>query len=516
MGGGGISIPQRQLGPELGQLNQAFWKNIFPSYSRFLGQSPLLTAGQPTVQNTLTTGGALTPEQNTQVEQDTGAQLSAAGMRHTNPGIFAIELNKDQYRQGRFNQALQQAIGLQGAQTGNFMNLYGPALGFGQDVFSSNQNAQAAANIANANKSAGLGSGLMSSLASVGSAAAMAGIMFSDKRLKKNVRDTGETTEEGIPIKTFEYKHRFKGVMADDVEKVRPDAVVEHPSGFKMVNYNRIKAPFQFMALGGEVKDEVEKLHKVPPFIMLPIMGNPALDQYFKHVGFEELQEGGEVMGRWQRWGKTPTEANIHFRRATRAKRRRAEEMKRQEPSEEMMPSDADHYRMQKGGEIDTDTVPVMATPGEFMHNTGSVELFGRDFHNWMNEAGKRFMQMQGGGGSGKKKSRGRPMLHMQGGGWVEPTPIPQAEKFENIDPGIYSALSMTLGPNFGSPGFLPPGGGFAPFGPTMLPTNWTNYSGVGWVPNALPAAIGTPGSDPFAPGMPHTQHATSGHFSGQ
>lgn len=34
---------------------------------------------------------------------------------------------------------------------------------------------------------------------------------------------------------------------------------------------------------------------------------------------------------------------------------------------------------------------------------------------------------------------------------------------------------------------YFPPGGGFAPGGPTNIPTTWTNYPGVGWVPNAIP-----------------------------
>lgn len=65
---------------------------------------------------------------------------------------------------------------------------------------------------------------------------------FSDERLKEDVIQVG-TTNDGLPI----YKYRMKGggktqmgVMAQDVERVRPSAVSTHPSGYKMVDYNRV------------------------------------------------------------------------------------------------------------------------------------------------------------------------------------------------------------------------------------------------------------------------------------
>jgi hypothetical protein len=64
---------------------------------------------------------------------------------------------------------------------------------------------------------------------------------FSDIRLKDDVERIG-TLNDGVPI----YRYRFKGsprteigVMAQDVEQVNPEAVVEHPSGFKMVDYRK-------------------------------------------------------------------------------------------------------------------------------------------------------------------------------------------------------------------------------------------------------------------------------------
>lgn len=64
---------------------------------------------------------------------------------------------------------------------------------------------------------------------------------FSDRRLKEDVERIGEG-DNGLPI----YKYRYKGepdthigFMADEVEKVRPEAVGLHPTGYKTVDYDR-------------------------------------------------------------------------------------------------------------------------------------------------------------------------------------------------------------------------------------------------------------------------------------
>lgn len=61
----------------------------------------------------------------------------------------------------------------------------------------------------------------------------------SDRRIKKNIKRIG-THALGIGLYTWDYLwgEPSSGVMADEVEKVMPIAVVLHPSGFKMVNYS--------------------------------------------------------------------------------------------------------------------------------------------------------------------------------------------------------------------------------------------------------------------------------------
>jgi hypothetical protein len=85
-------------------------------------------------------------------------------------------------------------------------------------------------------------SALTSSLIGAGGALGGAGIKAaSDRRLKKNIKRIG-THVLGIGLYTWDYLwgQPFSGVMADEVEQVMPEAIVMHPSGFKMVNYSML------------------------------------------------------------------------------------------------------------------------------------------------------------------------------------------------------------------------------------------------------------------------------------
>lgn len=65
-----------------------------------------------------------------------------------------------------------------------------------------------------------------------------AAFMFSDERLKEDAERIGET-DDGIPIYKWRYKgdpQMHVGPMAQDVEKVKPEAVVTHSSGYKLLN----------------------------------------------------------------------------------------------------------------------------------------------------------------------------------------------------------------------------------------------------------------------------------------
>lgn len=74
--------------------------------------------------------------------------------------------------------------------------------------------------------------------------AASAPFSMSDRRLKRDIKAIGKSAA-GLVIYTFRYLWDKVGTvrtghMADEVEKVFPDAVVSGPFGYKMVNYARV------------------------------------------------------------------------------------------------------------------------------------------------------------------------------------------------------------------------------------------------------------------------------------
>lgn len=69
-----------------------------------------------------------------------------------------------------------------------------------------------------------------------------AGIKYSDRRLKKDIRRIGE--KKGLPWYTFHYiwdadeDDMHEGFMSDDIRNARPEAVMVDESGFDRVNYH--------------------------------------------------------------------------------------------------------------------------------------------------------------------------------------------------------------------------------------------------------------------------------------
>lgn len=72
----------------------------------------------------------------------------------------------------------------------------------------------------------------------IGSAAGTALSIFSDRRVKENIIKVGE--KNGFNIYEFNYiwsPKRWRGVIAQEVEEMRPDAVITDATGLKKVNY---------------------------------------------------------------------------------------------------------------------------------------------------------------------------------------------------------------------------------------------------------------------------------------
>ncbi len=93
------------------------------------------------------------------------------------------------------------------------------------------------------------GFGLLGSL--LGNSSLGLGNIFSDARLKEDIAKIGET-RDGQNIYSFRYKGDpvpRMGLMAQEVEQRHPEAVIAHPSGFKMVDYEKATADARRMSL---------------------------------------------------------------------------------------------------------------------------------------------------------------------------------------------------------------------------------------------------------------------------
>jgi hypothetical protein len=69
--------------------------------------------------------------------------------------------------------------------------------------------------------------------------------MVSDMRAKEDIRLVGRTFD-GLNIYTFRYKGdpvTHMGVMAQEAQKIHPDAVIRLEDGYLAVDYSRIGGP---------------------------------------------------------------------------------------------------------------------------------------------------------------------------------------------------------------------------------------------------------------------------------
>jgi len=69
----------------------------------------------------------------------------------------------------------------------------------------------------------------------------------SDVRLKEDITPVG-VTADGMPLYTFRYRGQqglYQGVIAQDVLKARPDAVVVGADGFYLVDYAKLGIEFR-------------------------------------------------------------------------------------------------------------------------------------------------------------------------------------------------------------------------------------------------------------------------------
>lgn len=173
--------------------------------------------------------------------QDLAARQAAIGERGD---IFQQDLAARQALLGermglqgtQYQQLLNAAQMGQAAVANQAANLQGAAANIGE-LYAQQANAYSAAQMAQANQRAAMFQGLLGAGATgLGAYAAL-----SDRRMKEDINQVG-TLDSGLPVYTFRYKGQptvHMGVMAQDVEKVNPDAVVEI-DGIKHVYYGEL------------------------------------------------------------------------------------------------------------------------------------------------------------------------------------------------------------------------------------------------------------------------------------
>ena len=224
------------------------------------------------------------------------AQLAAAGqLGNLAQQQYGMGMGLGQAYQGLGQQQYGQALGAAQAQQGLGQGLYGMGAGTAQQMAALGTGAQGAAlQGAQAQLAAGQAAqqteqaGLQSlynqflqqqsypfqvaqflgniamgtgSLSGSTTTTRQPGGFFSDRRLKEDVREVGKTND-GQPIYAYKYKGEPRtqlGLMAQDVEKVKPEAVGE-VGGYKTVDYAKATEDAARMrALGGPIDVDPEE-----------------------------------------------------------------------------------------------------------------------------------------------------------------------------------------------------------------------------------------------------------------
>ncbi len=150
------------------------------------------------------------------------ANYGASGLSLANTGLAGM------------NAGYQQAGGMAGQMGANATGMYGAQGNYQIGM-------ERAAGDSFGNVLGGLG-------AAAGGAARLWPLLASDRRLKTDIVRVAHDERTGLGIYEFGYVgmdgRRFRGVMADEVERVAPDAVVFDDLGFASVNYEMLGIEF--------------------------------------------------------------------------------------------------------------------------------------------------------------------------------------------------------------------------------------------------------------------------------
>lgn len=153
-----------------------------------------------------------------QLSQDVTGQKAAAGLLTSGSTAKALQTRGTELNNQFFNNYLQHLSGLSG-------------LGL-----------QAGGLVANTGQRSSSTGGGPSTLGSIASTVGGIASIFSDRRLKRDIEKVGEDPD-GLGWYRFRYLGRiekFVGVMADEVEKLRPFALGPKIAGYATVNYGAL------------------------------------------------------------------------------------------------------------------------------------------------------------------------------------------------------------------------------------------------------------------------------------
>jgi hypothetical protein len=152
-----------------------------------------------------------------QLSQSITGQMAGSGLLRSGSTLKALQTRGTELNQGMFNNFLQQLAGLSG-------------LGL-----------QAGGLVTNAGQRSTGGS--PSTIGSIASTiGGIASLFPSDRRLKHSIRKLGELAD-GLGIYLFSYlgdTKQYRGVMADEVERLRPWALGPKVAGYSTVNYGAL------------------------------------------------------------------------------------------------------------------------------------------------------------------------------------------------------------------------------------------------------------------------------------
>lgn len=228
-------LPQEQI--NAGQTAQdAIMSRLNPSFDRRQSQLETQLANQGIARGT---------EAFTNAQTDLNQARNDA---YTQAALQGMGIGQQARQQGLQEQAFlrnEPLNTLNAVRTGaqvqgpSFVNAPQQATTQGADLLgATNAGYQAQLNTANAQNAGS--SNVMNGLMQLGTGY-MTGGLFSDRRLKTNIKHIGKTAG-GLNVYSYDYVwgEPSIGVMADEVEHI-PGAVMTHPSGYKMVDYSKVK-----------------------------------------------------------------------------------------------------------------------------------------------------------------------------------------------------------------------------------------------------------------------------------